>query len=354
MVTKSAQKLLNFLDQRGGKISPLLILMHDYPDPDALASGYGLKHLVEKTYHMSARIVYQGVIGRMENRTMVKILKLPVYKLRAEDLTRYKHTALVDTQPVFENNSFPKKRKATLVIDQHHSEVKPIADCTIVDTECGATAVIVAQALLLKGVEIPARLATALAYGIISDTMNLYRANRPDIIETYLKVIPNCDMKALAKIQTPVRSRRFFATLGKGIQNAVARSGLITAHLGEVENPDLVSMVADFLLTYKNIKKSFCTGRYRGRLHVSLRMERSTLNAGDVLRDIFHNRGEAGGHGVIAGGSFNVGEEATLEKWVEAEEEVVTRLLKRLRIRSGGELYYPFRRVTSKSYSQTN
>jgi nanoRNase/pAp phosphatase (c-di-AMP/oligoRNAs hydrolase) len=201
MVTNSARKLLTFLDQNTGKISPLLILTHDYPDPDALASAYGLKYLVEKGYNMSARIVYQGIIGRMENRTMARILKLPVYKLKPEDLTNYTHTALVDTQPAFENNSFPKKRKATLVLDQHHSEIKPYADCAIINTECGATAVIVAKALQLKGLEIPERLATALVYGIISDTMNLYRANHKDVIQTYMKVVPYCDMKALAQIQ---------------------------------------------------------------------------------------------------------------------------------------------------------
>ena len=349
MVSKNARKLLKFLDQGPGKISPLLILTHDYPDPDALASAYGLKYLVEKGYKMTARIAYQGIIGRMENRTMVRILKLPVYKLKPEELAKYKYTALVDTQPAFENNPFPKKRKATIVLDQHHSEVKPNAECAIVDTECGATAVIVAQALLLKDLEIPARLATALAYGIISDTMNLYRANKPEIIQTYLKVIPNCDLKALAKIQNPIRSRRFFATLGKGIQNAVARSGLITAHLGVVENPDLVSLVADFLLTYKTMHKSFCTGRYKGRLYVSLRLEKPTVNAGNILRDIFDNRGEAGGHGVIAGGSFEIGEQATPDEWATAEEVLVTRLLRRFRIRTTGEPYYPFRQVATES-----
>ncbi len=349
MVSKSARKLLDFLDANKGKISPLLILTHDYPDPDALSSAYGLKYLVEHAYHMRARIVYQGVIGRMENRTMARTLKLPVYKLKPEDLEKYKHFALVDTQPLFENNSFPKRRKATVVLDQHHSEVPPVADCSIVDTECGATAVIVAQALLLKEVEIPARLATALVYGILSDTMNLYRANRPDVIETYLKVVPNCDMKALAHIQNPVRSRRYFATLGIGIQNAMARSGLITAHLGEVENPDLVSLVADFLLTYKSMKRSFCTGRYKGRLYVSLRLDQPTMNAGNVLRDIFENRDDAGGHGVIAGGSFHVGEDASPEAWTSAEKMMSSRLLKRFRIRTSGDPYYPFRQAVSKS-----
>ncbi len=349
MVAKSARKLIDFLERHGEEISPLLIITHDYPDPDALASAVGLKYLARKAFKITSKIVYQGAIGRMENRTMVDILKLPIHRLKPEDLDAYPHTALVDTQPAFENNSFPKDRQATLIIDQHESETKPLAQCPIIDTECGATAVIVAQAILECELEIPKTLATALAYGIISDTMNLYRANRPDIIQTYLKVIPHCDMKALAHIQNPVRSRRFFITLRKGLENAIANKGLITAHLGDVENPDLVSQVADFLLTYRRMRKSLCTGRFNGRLHVSLRLEKPTLNAGNLLRDIFDNRGDAGGHSVIAGGSFSVGESPSEEDWASAEETLIKRLYKRLRIREKDAPYYPFRRSVSNT-----
>lgn len=324
-------------------------MMHDYPDPDAISSAVALKYLADKSFNITSRIVYSGIIGRMENKTMVDILELPLYKLKPEDLKKYKHIALVDTQPAFENNSFPKNRKATIVLDQHASEVKPEGECVVVDTDCGATAVILAKALVLLELEITSQVATALAYGIISDTMNLYRVKAPDVIATYLEIIPFCDLKALARIQNPVRSRRFFATLGKGIQNAVARSGLITVHLGSVENPDLVSQIADFLLTYKSMKRSFCTGRYQGRLHASLRMEKSNVNAGSIMRDIFDNRGDAGGHDVIAGGSFTVGEEADPEAWTEAEDGLVRRLQKRLRIRTRGEPYYPFRITTPEN-----
>lgn len=349
MVAKSAQKLIEFLDKHREKISPLLIMTHDYPDPDAIASAIGLKHLAKKAFNIRSKIVYQGAIGRMENRTMVEILKLPIQKLKPEELESHEHIALVDTQPAFENNSFPGNRRATLIIDQHHSETKPVAKCVVIDTDCGATAVIIAQAILRLKLKIPTTLATALAYGIISDTMNLYRANQPDVIRTYLKVIPHCDMKALAKIQNPVRSRRFFITLRAGLQNAIANKGLITAHLGEVENPDLVSQVADFLLTYRRMRKSLCTGRFKGRLHVSLRLDRTTTNAGNILRDIFDNRGEAGGHSVIAGGSFEVGENASPEEWENAEETLIKRLYKRLRVSAREANYYPFRQAVSKT-----
>jgi nanoRNase/pAp phosphatase (c-di-AMP/oligoRNAs hydrolase) len=342
-VVRNARRILRFLEARRESISPLLILTHDYPDPDSLASAVALQYIAEH-FGIVSRVVYGGILGRNENRGMVQILKLPVHKLKHSDLKRYQYTALLDTQPEFENNSFPKNRKATMIIDQHASLGKPSADLTIVDPDCGATCVILARAVLLlkKGV-IPSRLAAALAYGILTDTLNLYRAPQGQVIDTYRDIIPFCDLRALARIQNPTRSRRFFGTLAKGIQRAMVRRGLIVSHLGSVENPDVVSQTADFLLTCKGVRYSCCTGRFRGNLHVSLRTAVPGVEAGRILRDIFANRGEAGGHGPIAGGSFKLGDDIAPELWDEMEMAFAESLSKRLRIPKKTEFIYPFR-----------
>jgi len=340
---QKTRKLLRFLSEKKEALSPLLILTHDYPDPDALASSFALYYLAKQVYDINARIAYGGIIGRSENRAFVKILKIPAHKFKASDLKKYSQVALVDTQPPFENNHFPKDRQATLVIDQHLPIQEPSAQLAIVDTECGATSVILAQALLLLKMEIPARVGTALVYGILTDTLNLYRAKRKDIISTYLAVLPFCDMRTLARIQNPSRSKRFFATLEKGIKNAMVRQKLIVSHLESVENPDLVSQTADFLLTYKGMRWSLCTGRYNGRLHVSLRMANPQALAANILRDIFENAQEAGGHECIAGGSFEVGKDASEAAWEKAEQSLVQGLLDRLNLSGKGKFSFPFR-----------
>ena len=51
-------------------------------------------------------------------------------------------------------------------------------------------------------------MATAVAYGILTDTLDLYRAHRPDVVQTYLSVLQQADMKVLARIQNPQAVRR--------------------------------------------------------------------------------------------------------------------------------------------------
>lgn len=342
-VVRNARKLLHYLEEKKTKLSPLLILTHDYPDPDAIACALGLQYLAGTKFGISSRIVYGGVIGRPENKAMVKILKLPLHKLKEQDFRKFQNTVLVDTQPDFQNNSFPKKRKATMVIDQHPSDKKPCADFSIVDTECGATCVIVARAILMVCKEIPSQVATSIAYGILSDTLNLYRSPYAQVIDTYRDILPFCDMRALSRIQNKTRSRKFFASLANGIKNAKTKKGLIVSHLGEVETPELVAEIADFLLTCQGMQYSFCTGRYQGNLCASLRLTKASLEAGEVLRDIFSNRGEAGGHGSIAGGSFEVGAGADAEIWEEMENVLAESLARRLRIPKKIEFSNPFR-----------
>lgn len=343
IAAKNARRLLRFLDKHQKAISPLLIVTHDYPDPDAIATAYALQYIAEKKFGIRSRIVYKGIIGRVENRAMVSQLRIPLHKIHPSDIQKYEHAALIDTQPDFENNPYPRNRKVTLVIDQHPYVKKPFAEFSVLDTECGATSVILTQALLISGLEVPRQLATALAYGILSDTMNLYRAKRADIFETYLAILPLCDMRTLIRIQHPPKTKKFFSTLNKGLDGARAIRGLIISHLGEVEHPDLVSEIADFILTYKGMERSLSTGRYRDKLHVSFRSNRPTDDAPEILRDIFDDRKEAGGHDMVAGGSFHIrGKEKDEARWHEAEARLVQRLIKRLRIPAKAEFYAPF------------
>lgn len=341
---ETAARLLEFLQANKNRLSPLLILPHDFPDPDALAAAYALYYLAKVKFDIESRIAYRGIIGRTENRAMVKLLRIPLHRMQKLDLKRHPHVAMVDTQPDFRNNPFPRNRRATLVIDQHEPTKPVAADLALIDTGCGATCVILAEALLMAGVDMPIRLATALAYGILSDTQNLYRAARADVIQTYLKVLHQSDMKLLHRIQNPPRSKSFFVTLGRCIQEAEKYRHLVVSHLGEVKTPDLVAQMADFLLTYDNVRWSFCTGRYKGRLHLSLRTARNDVQAGEILRDVVEDRSLAGGHRSIAGGSVRVGENEPEPVWEAREEELQKRLVRRLRMSSKGEFWKPFKR----------
>lgn len=322
--------LNEYLKQHSESLSPLLIMTHDHPDPDAMASAFALHLLASELYGIRSRIVYGGEIGRMENQTMKRELKIPIRPLRARDLQGEISVALVDTQPPFSNNRFPPERKADIVIDHHPRNRHTQADFSLIREAYGATSTILVQALQEVSFRFSRPLATALVYGISSETQNLGREASPEDISAYMHLYPQISTASLAKIQHPPRSDDFFTTVGVAIGNAFVCGRVIGVHLGRIQTPDLVSQIADFLLSCHGKTWSLCTGRYRGRLHISLRTSNVKAEAGRMLQRLVGVKGAAGGHDMIAGGAVTMGERATEEEWLQLEAGLATRLMQRL------------------------
>jgi nanoRNase/pAp phosphatase (c-di-AMP/oligoRNAs hydrolase) len=343
---KTSSSLIHFLRKRKREISPLLILTHDHPDPDAIASAMALAYLAKSLGKIRCRIAYGGLVGRMENQTMVRALDIPLNVLKSRtDFKRFKHVALVDTQPPFGNNTFPKDRRATLVVDHHHAVNANPAEHSIVLPDTGATSSIMGDALLRSKQKIPTRLATALLYGILSETQDLGRDTCSLDIQVYQKLLPLADMRILSAIQNPQRPRSFFKILNRSLDRAFVSEHVIGAHLGFVDTPDLVSQTADFLLTYEGTRWSVCTGRFQGKLHISLRGLRPKLHAGKLLREVTRpgeGKTNAGGHRTMAGGAVTLDSPIRESQWKKLEKETAEKLLKKLTRKRQPQLRFPF------------
>ena len=335
--------LLEYLKSKKGELSPLLILTHNHPDPDSISSAWALAFLAERLYGIRARMVYGGIIGRMENQMMVRILRIPLHPAKPEEIDRSTSVAVVDTQPPFQNNPFPSQRKAQIVIDHHPRHSKTEADLALIEEKAGATATLLAEAVLASGLEIPSALATALVYGVGSETQNLGREAGPRDIAVYRGLLASASMKALALIQNPPRPRSFFMTLGRAIRHAFVVQQVIGVHLGFVPSQDIVAHMADFLLTHEKTRWSIVTGRYEGSLFVSLRTRNTRAEAGKLIWRLLGTGGSAGGHGMIAGGSIPIGKEATDDFWRKTEERLTAAFLRSQGYKEPFALAYPFR-----------
>ena len=137
-----------------------------------------------------------------------------------------------------------------------------------------------------------------------------------------------------------------FSVINASIRSlgVTSKAGLKTpVSFGAVTTPDLVSQIADFLLAYERMRWSICTGRYDGRLFVSLRTNYRTARAGVLLGRLVRDRGgRAGGHGMIAGGSIELRQNTNEAEWARVEEQIVTDLLRYLGVRETPLFQYPF------------
>lgn len=311
---------------RGGK---LLILAHNHPDPDTMASAAALQEIASVLGKAKTTIAYGGVIGRAENANMVKVLKLklvPIDKIKFSD---YDRVAMVDTQPRTGNNALPIKIVPDLVID-HHPKSKGVANVKFVDirTEYGATASILSEYLFHFDLPINKNLATALVYGIKSETQDLGRETYQVDVDVYHRLFQLANKKLLSKIINAHVPRSYFKHIMGAIQHAKLVDGCcIISRLRELPTPDLIPEIADIFMKMEGATWALCMGQYEGAIFLSIRTTNPRKDAGKIMKTITRNLGTGGGHMMIAGGRIPV---PGKEQWEihEIKDEVEQKFLK--------------------------
>ncbi len=280
-----------------------LVLTHDNPDPDSLAAAVALSHLLQKLAGIETCVAYGGIVGRSENRALIRVLKLPVVPISRVVFDDYDLICMVDTQPEQGNHSLPARHFPDVVIDHHperpESRLAPIAD---VGGELGATSTVLADYFRASGLKMPPEIATALFYGIKADTRDLGRETKKTDVDAYLWLFPMVDKLALAEIEHPRLPVEYFQLYHTAIEKAVVYDGAVVCDLGRIYSPDMVAEVAERFLFLCDVKLSLAFAEYAGDLYFSVRTSDRRKNAGRILRDVIEARGgSAGGHGSMAG-----------------------------------------------------
>ena len=287
----------------------LTIVTHDHPDPDALASAAGLRHLLHVTSRVACSIAFGGMVGRPENRALVRMMKLPPFNPKALQPRPGRMFALVDTQPAVGNNSLPDSVVPAVVIDHHplrrQTKQVPFHD---IRTDYGATATLIAEYLVAARAPIDGRLATVLCYAISSETQNLGREAAPADIEAYTRLFPVANKRALATLVTPKRPRAFYRDVARALRKGFLYRNVIGTWLLAVDHPDIVPQLADFLLRHERVSWSIGLGYYGERLHLSIRTTQTHAHSHRLIRELVGKGGKAGGHGMMAGGFIDCGE----------------------------------------------
>lgn len=307
-----------------------LVQVHNNPDPDSLACGMALRYLVQRYTGKDAVLAFGGVVGRSENRAMVRQLGIPLVPGSLVDYSQYDFTAVCDTQPGTGYTSFPDGFVPTVVLDHH-----PCLDCTnqsavaIVEPDYGATSSLMAQMLFAKGIPIPTDVATALYYGIKSETQDLARETRDVDARVYRKLAEQADRKLVSRIETERVPREYFQEMVTAIRGARVHRDLIVSRLGPVRFPDMVAEMADYLMRYEGASWSCVLGEHRDLLYISLRTNDESADAGDIIKRAVEGLGSAGGHLTMAGGQVPLdGLDADLR--AERVEQVVAQWLRAL------------------------
>jgi len=302
----------------------VLILPHNNPDPDAIASAVALRFLLQQQFGIVSRVLYKGVIGRAENRALVRYLARPLARLTTRKQLQSAAIALVDTQPAFGNSAVDQTAPVEAVIDHHPSDGQ-IVRVPFVDIrpDVGATSTLLTEYLRTARITPTRQVATALFYGIKTDTLGLMRGVSDADIAAYLYLQPHVDVPALIEIEHAQVPVDYFRQLNQVVRAASVYQNVVIAQLGVMAYPDLVGEMADLLLRLEGMRWSFCMGQYSDALILSVRTRDRQGGAGRLARAVIGADGSAGGHGMLAGGHIVIGHRAAAALAGEIERRIL-------------------------------
>ncbi len=269
------------------------ILLQDDPDPDAMSSAMALRTLLGRNKQTTPIFSFTPVT-RPENRTMVHLLEIEIAPATTEDLASFDKIAMVDVQPAFFGERLPR---ADIVIDHHPGYESGRAPFEDVRTRYGATATIMTEYLMTADERISERLATALLYGIRSDTLMLSRRVTEDDLQAFTHLTPLANYSLMRQIDRPELPLSFAQILARAMKRMVVEDKLIVLNLGRVERDDLIVQMADFCLQFEGVDWVAVAGKLGKNLVISVRNHgMGRANAGELVKTLFGDIGSAGGH----------------------------------------------------------
>jgi nanoRNase/pAp phosphatase (c-di-AMP/oligoRNAs hydrolase) len=283
------QRYLNDADR-------VLILLHNDPDPDAMASGLALRNVLRRTKATAILGALQGVT-RPENQRMVNLLDIHVEILTSASLSEFDRIAMVDVQPHYFGGLVDR---VDLVIDHHPPQQGYSAVFRDIRPDYGSTCTILTEHLRAVDVNISERTATAMLYAIKSDTLFFNRqASRVDL-EAFSYLYPLADAAMIRKMEGAEITVERLAYVTRAQQTGHFEEQVFCAFLGVLPREDFIPYVADFFLQLEDVRWTIVSGIVNDAVVISVRNLGYTKNAGDLVRRLFSEVGSAGGHRAMA------------------------------------------------------
>jgi len=274
----------------------VLIMLHNDPDPDALASGLALRNILRRTKTTAIIGAMQGVT-RPENLRMVNLLDIHVEEITTGALKDFDRIAMVDVQPHYFGETIDR---VDLVIDHHPEQPGYTAVFKDIRPDYGSTSTILTEHLRAVDVNISERTATAMLYAIKSDTLFFNRSTNRVDLEAFSYLYPLADAALIRKMEGAEITLERLDYVLKAYRGGRLTDQVFCAFIGTSPREDFIPYVADFFLQLEDVKWTIIAGVVNDTLVISVRNLGYTKNAGEFVRRFFADIGSAGGHRAMA------------------------------------------------------
>ncbi len=273
---------------------------HDFPDPDAIASAFGLQYLLRQ-YGIEGQLCYCGRIDKVNTRRMLELLQIPMCLVEnCRDLRPEDVVITIDGQK--DNSNFTDIIGDEIACIDHHPWVTKYEYDFVDHRIVGACATIITQYYMETGIPVPKNIATALLYGIKMDTQNFCNGVQQEDIAAFSFLHDKAENQLISDLDNNVMEISDLRAYGAAIQDIAIFDRLGFAHI-PFDCPDgLIAQVSNFILSLDAVEVAVIYADRFGGYKFSVRSEVQWLNAGRLINLALRDIGNGGGHPTMAGG----------------------------------------------------
>ncbi len=277
----------------------VFIQTHNFPDPDAIGSAFGLKKIFEH-FGVETTMCYEGRIDKLSTSKMLEFLNIKLYSQSELEMSADDPIICVDSQKNGGNiTDFIGDEIACI---DHHPTFVPVEyiykDVRIV----GACSTIIADYFQKLGITPDSNTATALLYGIKMDTLQFRRGVTQEDISAFAFLNPLCDNNCLKKLESSKMEFCDLKAYGAAIANIRIYDTMGIAGIPFACPDALIAMVSEFILSLQEVDVAVIYSFREDGIKFSVRSERDDVHAGNFIRNALDGLGSGGGHAGMAGG----------------------------------------------------
>lgn len=286
------QKLLNY--------KKICIQCHNNPDPDTVASAFGVQKFLNQN-GIESRIVYGGPQGIIKANLKILIKECGIKIEKVEKIEDDEFLVIVDGQKG-QGNVYDFGREDCIIID-HHIRVVDENEQYLVKSEYQSCSTIVYELLLEEGypVKEDEGLCVAMLYGLYTDTSSFLDMFYERDIAMKQELLNDQPL-----FERLVKSNMSFAELmivADAMHNHYFDIDRRTA-IVEVLKCDqaVLGIIGDFMIQVDSVLLSIVYTEAGDGYQISLRTCHESLRANEIARFLCEGIGSGGGHDKKAGG----------------------------------------------------
>jgi nanoRNase/pAp phosphatase (c-di-AMP/oligoRNAs hydrolase) len=305
----SASTLVNVIKESNDK--EVAIFLQDNPDPDAIASGLTLKRIC-KFCDVESSIYYGGTISHQKNRALVNLLDINLINIKTKEevmkaVKSAGKIALIEASIPSKNNILPLEVTPNLIFDHHQIDISSVkGDFVDIQPEIGATATMMTKYIRQLNIKPDVSLATALLYGIRTDTKEFTRNTTLDDFEAAGYLSPLVDTTVMSQLEFPPMRLETLDIIGRAIRNKRIRGSYLVSFVDFISDRDALPQAAEMMLQLEGVYTVLVFGINGDKVQLSARSSDTRVNLGLILQSAFGEL-NSGGHATMAAGSINLG-----------------------------------------------